>query len=105
MHGEAVSPINPRYVPAPMLEAARQAWSDALKKGRISGFRNAQTTVIAPTGTIGFMMDCDTTGIEPDLALVKYKKLVGVGSNIIVNNTLSQAPVILDTHPRLTDPN
>ena len=59
--------------------------------GRVAGFRNAQTTVLAPTGTIGFMMDCDTTGIEPDLALVKYKKLVGGGVIKIVNNTVPEA--------------
>jgi ribonucleoside-diphosphate reductase alpha chain len=82
-----------------MLEAARQTWSDALKKGRISGFRNAQTTVIAPTGTIGFMMDCDTTGIEPDLALVKYKKLVGGGVIKIVNNTVPAALIKLGYRP------
>jgi ribonucleoside-diphosphate reductase alpha chain len=99
MHGDAVNQINARYVPGPMLEAARQAWSDALKKGRISGFRNAQTTVIAPTGTIGFMMDCDTTGIEPDLALVKYKKLVGGGVIKIVNNTVPAALIKLGYRP------
>jgi ribonucleoside-diphosphate reductase alpha chain len=65
--------------------------ADAYEKGKINGFRNAQATVIAPTGTIGFMMDCDTTGIEPDLALVKYKKLVGGGVIKIVNNTVPQA--------------
>jgi ribonucleoside-diphosphate reductase alpha chain len=62
-----------------------------VRAGPQSGFRNAQTTVIAPTGTIGFMMDCDTTGIEPDLALVKYKKLVGGGVIKIVNNTVPPA--------------
>ncbi len=63
--------------------------------GRVAGFRNAQTTVIAPTGTIGFMMDCDTTGIEPDLALVKYKKLVGGGVIKIVNQTVPNALIKL----------
>ena len=68
----------------------RETLAQAYEQGKISGFRNAQTTVIAPTGTIGFMMDCDTTGIEPDLALVKYKKLVGGGVIKIVNNTVPQ---------------
>ena len=67
--------------------------------GRVHGYRNAQTTVIAPTGTIGFMMDCDTTGIEPDLALVKYKKLVGGGVIKIVNNTVPQALIKLGYTP------
>ncbi len=71
--------------------AAQKAWDDALTLGEQHGFRNSQTTVLAPTGTIGFMMDCDTTGIEPDLALVKYKKLVGGGMIKIVNNTVPGA--------------
>ena len=70
-----------------------------IEKGKISGYRNAQTTVIAPTGTIGFMMDCDTTGIEPDLALVKYKKLVGGGVIKIVNKTVPQALIKLGYTP------
>ncbi len=71
------------------------AWAEAHKVGSIAGFRNAQISVLAPTGTIGFMMDCDTTGIEPDLALVKYKKLVGGGVIKIVNNTVPQALIKL----------
>src|SRR5207302_8301031 len=71
--------------------AARTTWDDAVKLGRAHGYRNAQATVLAPTGTIGLMMDCDTTGIEPDLALVKYKKLVGGGLLKIVNNTVPGA--------------
>ncbi len=71
--------------------AAQSAWDDALRLGERYGFRNSQVTVLAPTGTIGFMMDCDTTGIEPDLALVKYKKLVGGGMIKIVNNTVPGA--------------
>ena len=67
------------------------AWADALRTGAASGYRNAQVTVLAPTGTIGFMMDCDTTGVEPDIALVKYKKLVGGGMLKIVNNTVPLA--------------
>ncbi|MEK7755516.1 MAG: adenosylcobalamin-dependent ribonucleoside-diphosphate reductase, partial [Acidobacteriota bacterium] len=73
MHRDAVSRIDSQRVPAALFEAARAVWSEAYEMGRRSGFRNAQTTVIAPTGTIGFMMDCDTTGVEPDLALVKHK--------------------------------
>jgi ribonucleoside-diphosphate reductase alpha chain len=73
------------------MQAARQAWDDAVNIGKDHGFRNAQATVLAPTGTIGFMMDCDTTGIEPDIALVKYKRLVGGGMLKIVNNTVPEA--------------
>ncbi len=74
-----------------LLTAARKAWDDAVSLGEKHGYKNAQATVLAPTGTIGFMMDCDTTGIEPDLALVKHKKLVGGGVMKIVNNTVPQA--------------
>jgi ribonucleoside-diphosphate reductase alpha chain len=78
-------------VPADMLSAARKAWDDALDLGEVSGFRNAQATVLAPTGTISFMMDCDTTGVEPDFSLVKSKKLVGGGELTIVNKTVPMA--------------
>ncbi len=74
-----------------LIDASRECWDMALLYGERHGYRNAQTTVLAPTGTIGFMMDCDTTGIEPDLALVKYKKLVGGGMIKIVNNTVPSA--------------
>ena len=74
-----------------LIEASRECWDMALGHGERFGYRNSQTTVLAPTGTIGFMMDCDTTGIEPDLALVKYKKLVGGGMIKIVNNTVPEA--------------
>jgi ribonucleoside-diphosphate reductase alpha chain len=74
-----------------LIDSSRECWDMALVYGERSGFRNSQTTVLAPTGTIGFMMDCDTTGIEPDLALVKYKKLVGGGMIKIVNNTVPAA--------------
>jgi ribonucleoside-diphosphate reductase alpha chain len=74
-----------------LIESSRECWDMALLQGERHGYRNAQTTVLAPTGTIGFMMDCDTTGIEPDLALVKYKKLVGGGMIKIVNNTVPAA--------------
>ena len=72
-------------------QLATQVWQDAIKLGEVNGYRNAQASVLAPTGTIGLMMDCDTTGIEPDLALVKFKKLVGGGSMQIVNQTIPRA--------------
>src|SRR3954463_7730758 len=75
-------------VPADLLAAARRAWDDALDLGEVNGYRNAQATVLAPTGTISFMMDCDTTGVEPDFSLVKSKKLVGGGEITIVNKTV-----------------
>jgi ribonucleoside-diphosphate reductase alpha chain len=78
-------------VPDDLLAAARRAWDDALSLGEVSGFRNAQATVLAPTGTISFMMDCDTTGIEPDFSLVKSKRLVGGGEITIVNKTVPMA--------------
>ena len=67
--------INAKYCPDYLLKAASKAWDDAVQLGEKYGYRNAQTTVIAPTGTIGLVMDCDTTGVEPDFALVKFKKL------------------------------
>ncbi len=91
MHRDATSRIDSHRVPMEVYENARSVWDEALELGREAGFRNAQTTVLAPTGTIGFMMDCDTTGVEPDLALVKYKKLVGGGLIKIVNNTVPAA--------------
>src|SRR5207302_7792292 len=90
-------------VPGDVLSACRHAWDDALNLGEVSGYRNAQATVLAPTGTISFMMDCDTTGVEPDFSLVKSKKLVGGGEITIVNRTvplglekLGYAPVEVD---------
>ncbi len=91
MHRASVNNINRTNVPAALYEASKETWDEALKHGEKHGYRNAQVTVLAPTGTIGFMMDCDTTGIEPDLALVKYKKLVGGGMIKIVNNTVPTA--------------
>jgi ribonucleoside-diphosphate reductase alpha chain len=91
MHRDSTARIDSRRVPAGLYETAKWCWEEAYELGRKAGFRNAQTTVIAPTGTIGFMMDCDTTGVEPDLALVKYKKLVGGGVIKIVNNTVPAA--------------
>jgi ribonucleoside-diphosphate reductase alpha chain len=78
-------------VPDDLLAAARRAWDDALELGEVSGWRNSQATVLAPTGTISFMMDCDTTGVEPDFSLVKSKKLVGGGEITIVNKTVPMA--------------
>jgi len=83
--------IDATYVPEDLLSAARSAWDEAINVGSEHGFRNAQASVLAPTGTIGFMMDCDTTGIEPDIALIKYKRLVGGGMIKIVNNTTEEA--------------
>jgi ribonucleoside-diphosphate reductase alpha chain len=83
--------IDPAHCPAYLLEAARSAWDDAVVLGEKHGYRNAQTTVIAPTGTIGLLMDCDTTGIEPDFALVKFKKLAGGGFFKIANRSVGKA--------------
>ena len=91
MHRASVNNINKNNVPTSIYEASKQCWDEALAYGEKHGYRNSQVTVLAPTGTIGFMMDCDTTGVEPDLALVKYKKLVGGGMIKIVNNTVPTA--------------
>ncbi|MEI6668976.1 MAG: vitamin B12-dependent ribonucleotide reductase [Acidobacteriota bacterium] len=90
-HREALRDIASALVPNDIFEGAQQAWDEAIEIGGEYGYRNAQATVLAPTGTIGFMMDCDTTGIEPDIALVKYKKLVGGGMMKIVNGTVPAA--------------
>ncbi len=79
---------------APLLAAARRSWDEAVELGERFGYRNAQATVLAPTGTISFLMDCDTTGIEPDFSLVKFKELVGGGQMTIVNRTV---PLALQT--------
>jgi ribonucleoside-diphosphate reductase alpha chain len=99
MHRDSMRGINPSHVQPDLLLAAQHSWDDALNLGELHGFKNSQVTVLAPTGTIGFMMDCDTTGIEPDLALVKYKKLVGGGLIKIVNNTVPQAILKLGYTP------
>jgi len=91
MHRASVNNINKNNVPTPLYESSKQCWDEALAQGEKHGYRNSQVTVLAPTGTIGFMMDCDTTGVEPDLALVKYKKLVGGGMIKIVNQTVPTA--------------
>lgn len=90
-HREAVSHIDAKLVSEDLLSAATAAWDDAVELGQLYGVRNAQASVLAPTGTIGLMMDCDTTGIEPDLGLVKVKKLVGGGTMHIVNQTVPRA--------------
>src|SRR5713101_3658107 len=91
MHREAMHGIKPDHVQPELFMTAQESWDSALEHGAKFGFKNSQVTVLAPTGTIGFMMDCDTTGIEPDLALVKRKRLVGGGVINIVNNTVPQA--------------
>jgi ribonucleoside-diphosphate reductase alpha chain len=90
-HRAALKDVDATHVPRPFYEAAQNAWDEAIDLGESHGYRNAQSTVLAPTGTIGFMMDCDTTGVEPDIALVKYKKLVGGGLMKIVNQTVPMA--------------
>jgi ribonucleoside-diphosphate reductase alpha chain len=90
-HRDSIKGINQKNVPADLYAGAKQSWDEAVELGEDFGYRNAQATVLAPTGTIGFMMDCDTTGVEPDIALVKYKKLVGGGMMKIVNQTVPMA--------------
>lgn len=99
MHREEVSHINAGMVSEDLLNAAAQTWDEAVDLAESHGVRNAQTTLLAPTGTIGFMMDCDTTGIEPDLGLVKVKKLVGGGTMSIVNQTVPRALKALGYSP------
>jgi ribonucleoside-diphosphate reductase alpha chain len=98
-HGKAVDDIDPRPVQGDLLAQARRSWDEALALGREHGYRNSQASVLAPTGTIGLMMDCDTTGIEPDLGLVKTKKMVGGGTMQIVNQTVPQALAHLGYEP------
>ncbi|NOX38865.1 MAG: vitamin B12-dependent ribonucleotide reductase [Calditrichaeota bacterium] len=90
-HRDAAYKLESRYLPDYLYEAATSVWDVALNLGEQYGYRNAQVSVLAPTGTIAFMMDCDTTGVEPDIALVKYKKLVGGGMLKIVNNSVPRA--------------
>jgi ribonucleoside-diphosphate reductase alpha chain len=90
-HRTALKDIDRTHLPSDLFQAARAVWDEVIELGEQYGFRNAQATVLAPTGTIGFMMDCDTTGVEPDIALVKYKKLVGGGLMKIVNQTVPMA--------------
>jgi ribonucleoside-diphosphate reductase alpha chain len=91
MHRAAAAEIDEELVPSELLSAAQRSWDEAVEVGEIHGVRNSQASVLAPTGTIGLMMDCDTTGIEPDLALTKAKKLVGGGTMLIVNQTIPRA--------------
>jgi len=91
MHRDAVAGIDEELVPTELLEAAQEAWETAVELGQQHGVRNSQASVLAPTGTIGLLMDCDTTGVEPDLGLVKTKKLVGGGTMSIVNQTVPRA--------------
>jgi len=102
MHRDAMRGIKPEHVQTELFMGAQESWDNALELGEKHGFKNSQVTVLAPTGTIGFMMDCDTTGIEPDLALVKMKKLVGGGVIKIVNNTVPQALMKLGYTPEQT---
>ena len=95
MHRDASYQIDSAKAPAEILEAAQHAWEEAVELAGRHGVRNAQATVLAPTGTIGLLMDCDTTGIEPDLGLVKFKKLVGGGNMSIVNQTVPRALGVL----------
>jgi ribonucleoside-diphosphate reductase alpha chain len=90
-HRAALKDIDRTHLPSDLFQAAKAVWDEVIELGDQHGFRNAQATVLAPTGTIGFMMDCDTTGVEPDIALVKYKKLVGGGLMKIVNQTVPMA--------------
>ncbi|HYJ00557.1 MAG TPA: vitamin B12-dependent ribonucleotide reductase [Thermoleophilaceae bacterium] len=90
-HRAAADEIDATLVEEPLLEAAKRSWDEAIELGEEFGYRNAQATVLAPTGTISFLMDCDTTGIEPDFSLVKFKELVGGGNMTIVNQTVPQA--------------
>jgi ribonucleoside-diphosphate reductase alpha chain len=99
MHRDSLRPIKEENVQPSLLHAAQDSWDKALELGEKHGYKNSQVSVLAPTGTIGFMMDCDTTGIEPDLALVKQKRLVGGGVIKIVNNTVPQALMKLGYPP------
>ncbi len=99
MHRDSLRPIKEEHVQPSLLRTAQESWDTALELGEKFGYKNSQVSVLAPTGTIGFMMDCDTTGIEPDLALVKQKRLVGGGVIKIVNNTVPQALMKLGYPP------
>ncbi len=102
-HRAAVGNIDSALVPDDMMLGARKAWDEALAVGEEHGYRNAQAAVLAPTGTISFMMDCDTTGIEPDFSLVKSKRLVGGGDITIVNQTVPTALEKLGYAPHEVD--
>ena len=99
MHESAVKKINWEFLPAGLNQAVQNLWKSVVYNGGAHGFRNAQATVIAPTGTIGLLMDCDTTGIEPDFSLIKFKKLVGGGEIQIINQSVVPALLTLDYEP------
>ncbi len=103
MHRDAVAGIDEELVPTELLSAAQEAWDLAVELGEEYGVRNSQASVLAPTGTIGLLMDCDTTGVEPDLGLVKTKKLVGGGTMSIVNQTVPRALARLGYSPDQVD--
>ena len=103
MHRDAVAGIDEEVVPTELLSAAQEAWDLAVELGEQYGVRNSQASVLAPTGTIGLLMDCDTTGVEPDLGLVKTKKLVGGGNMSIVNQTVPRALARLGYSPAQVD--
>jgi ribonucleoside-diphosphate reductase alpha chain len=103
MHRDAVATIDEEQVPTDILSAAQEAWDLAVELGEQYGVRNSQASVLAPTGTIGLLMDCDTTGVEPDLGLVKTKKLVGGGTMLIVNQTVPRALTRLGYSPDQVD--
>jgi ribonucleoside-diphosphate reductase alpha chain len=103
MHRAEVSKIDASLVQEELLSAAASAWDEAVELGELYGVRNSQASVLAPTGTIGFMMGCDTTGIEPDFSLVKYKDLVGGGNMVIVNQTVPRALKFLGYNPAQID--
>jgi ribonucleoside-diphosphate reductase alpha chain len=103
MHRDAVADIDEEAVPTDLLSAAQEAWDSAVELGEEYGVRNSQASVLAPTGTIGLLMDCDTTGVEPDLGLVKTKKLVGGGTMSIVNQTVPRALTRLGYSPDQVD--
>ncbi|HEV2368371.1 MAG TPA: hypothetical protein VGR90_00770, partial [Acidimicrobiales bacterium] len=103
MHRSAVSTVDEELVPTDLLSAAQEAWDNAVELGQRHGVRNSQASVLAPTGTIGLLMDCDTTGVEPDLGLVKTKKLVGGGTMSIVNQTVPRALAQLGYDPDQID--
>ena len=103
MHRAEVSKIDAALVSEDLLSAAAMSWDEAVELGEIHGVRNSQASVLAPTGTIGLMMDCDTTGVEPDFALTKYKNLVGGGGMIIVNQTVPRALKTLGYTLKQTD--
>ena len=100
MHRQHAYDIPETHCPDYLRKAAKDAWDEAVDAGTKVGFRNAQVTLLAPTGTIGFMMDCDTTGVEPDIALMKYKQLAGGGMIKLVNRTVPMALERLGYTPR-----